>query len=394
MISLWVIYLIQVNLVLAGAWLVYRAMLRNTTAFRFNRSYLLLMVLMAVVPLTWLFVGSETFVVEFTLEDIVIYEMNGMQVGANQFSAMDLLWWVYLTGVGVMGARLLIGLVRIIGLISGSKKITVNGTELRHSAKANGTFTFFGTIITSDAIPDADVITHELAHVKGRHSIDVLIMEILAVLFWYNPFIYGLKQSLKEVHEFIADERSSEQTVDRNEYAMRVLSGALNVTPEVITSGFANNTSLRRRIFMLTGHGKQFSNLKGIVVLMLSAIVLTVAVFPGEQNLQQTRSEVYTKAEVMPEFPGGMGEMMNFLGSNIKYPRSSMEANVSGTVYVGFVVDRTGNVEDVHVIKGVEDALDTEALRVVNEMPNWTPGIEAGENVSVKFTLPITFKLQ
>jgi TonB family protein len=95
-----------------------------------------------------------------------------------------------------------------------------------------------------------------------------------------------------------------------------------------------------------------------------------------------------------PEFKGGQREMFQFLGNNTVYPKSSRESGVEGKVYVGFVINKSGEIVDVKIKRGVSKLLDKEALRVVKSMPNWKPGKQDGELVRVAYTLPIEFKLE
>ena len=104
--------------------------------------------------------------------------------------------------------------------------------------------------------------------------------------------------------------------------------------------------------------------------------------------------QIFQVVEEMPEFPGGMGECMKFLGKNIKYPTISQENGVQGRVIVQFVVNQDGSIVDAVVARGVDPYLDKEALRVVGMMPKWKPGKQRGKAVRVKYTLPVMFRLQ
>ena len=104
--------------------------------------------------------------------------------------------------------------------------------------------------------------------------------------------------------------------------------------------------------------------------------------------------QIFQVVEEMPEFPGGMGECMKFLGKNIKYPTISQENGVQGRVIVQFVVNRDGSIVDPVVVRGVDPYLDKEALRVIATMPKWKPGKQRGKAVRVKYTVPVMFRLQ
>jgi periplasmic protein TonB len=98
-------------------------------------------------------------------------------------------------------------------------------------------------------------------------------------------------------------------------------------------------------------------------------------------------------AELEPAFPGGEGAMMTWIQEHIEYPQLAIEMGEQGIVYVQFVVNKDGSIEQVKTLRGVSDALDSEAKRVVKRMPKWTPGEQAGKKVRVRYTLPIHFRL-
>jgi protein TonB len=98
--------------------------------------------------------------------------------------------------------------------------------------------------------------------------------------------------------------------------------------------------------------------------------------------------------EQQPEFPGGTAEMYKYLSKNIKYPSAASRANVSGRVFMSFVVNTDGSIQDVSVLKGLGFGCDEEAIRVVKAMPKWKPGKQSGRAVRVKYNLPINFQLE
>ena len=105
-------------------------------------------------------------------------------------------------------------------------------------------------------------------------------------------------------------------------------------------------------------------------------------------------SVVFEVVEQMPKFPGGDAALMQFLSSTIKYPKDAMEQKKQGRVLVTFVVEKDGSVSDTKIVKSVSPSLDEEALRVINAMPKWEPGMQKGKAVRVKYTIPISFRLQ
>jgi len=103
---------------------------------------------------------------------------------------------------------------------------------------------------------------------------------------------------------------------------------------------------------------------------------------------------IFTVVESMPEFKGGMQQLYVYLGNNIKYPVMAKESGIQGKVYVTFVVERDGSITSVRVLRGIGGGCDEEAIRVVQDMPKWTPGKQRGKPVRVQYNLPVRFTLQ
>ena len=114
---------------------------------------------------------------------------------------------------------------------------------------------------------------------------------------------------------------------------------------------------------------------------------------PDNVKKRDGRDDVFVRSEVSPSYPGGESAMMKYLQKNLKYPIAAKENGVKGTVYVQFVVEKDGKVDDVIVAKGVDKSLDAEAKRVVLAMPKWAAGKQAGQTVAVQYVLPVKFEL-
>lgn len=117
-------------------------------------------------------------------------------------------------------------------------------------------------------------------------------------------------------------------------------------------------------------------------------------VAPVVEEPEPEEETIFQVVEQMPEFPGGMSALMQYLGKNIKYPTIAQENGVQGRVIVQFVVNRDGTIVDPVVVRSVDPYLDKEAIRVIKAMPKWKPGQQRGKAVRVKYTVPVTFKLQ
>jgi protein TonB len=130
-----------------------------------------------------------------------------------------------------------------------------------------------------------------------------------------------------------------------------------------------------------------------LYILFLFCIPLFVEA--QEQNTTTDSNIVFTIVERMPQFPGGDEGLIKYLIENMKYPAQAKKNGISGTVYLTFVVNKLGNIEDAKVLRSVKNGeeLNDEALRVIKSMPTWTPGTQNEKTVSVQYNLPIKFTL-
>lgn len=122
--------------------------------------------------------------------------------------------------------------------------------------------------------------------------------------------------------------------------------------------------------------------------------VIDVAPVIAQEAEAEEEAEVFFIVENMPEFPGGELALRKFIANAIKYPVIAQENGIQGKVYVNFVVDKDGSVTQARIARGVDPSLDKEALRVVNTLPKWKPGMQRGKPVKVSYTVPISFVLQ
>ena len=134
--------------------------------------------------------------------------------------------------------------------------------------------------------------------------------------------------------------------------------------------------------------------MKKLILMSLMAVCCLVTASAQKTVVSQKNQKVYDVAEQMPEYPGGMPAMFEFLMKNMQYPKDAEKQKVEGRVMVMFVVETDGSISDVKVAKKTFTSLDAEAVRVVQSMPKWTPGRDKGKVVRVQYTLPVSFRLK
>ena len=139
---------------------------------------------------------------------------------------------------------------------------------------------------------------------------------------------------------------------------------------------------------------KKRMKMKKVLFMSLMAIFCLTTVSAQKTVVSQKNDDVFDIVEQMPEYPGGMQALMEFLKENIKYPEDAQKQKVEGRVLVKFVVETDGSITNLEVVKHAFPSLDAEAVRVLSAMPKWTPGKQKGQVVRVKFVVPINFNLR
>lgn len=424
------LYLLQVNVGLILFYALYKLVCTRDTFFRSRRFILIVsLVLPFILPFIdvreWLesrdrMIMLTHFDYSAVLPEIVVGS-GAAETGNRVFVLSEWIGYLYLAGVLVLLVRLAIQAFSLYRLIVRMPEKEINGVRVKCLNDPSGPFSFFRWIFMNPAAVKEDeiseILTHEMAHVKQRHSVDVLLAEMVSICCWINPFAWLLKREVRLNLEFLADRKVMEAGFATKSYQYHLLGLAYNHK-----YGLSNNfnfSHLKQRIIMMN---KKKSNGAGHIkyaLFVLPAFALLVAGnISCSQDASQTedakeevvapvspeakevpadstaKEEVFMVAEQMPEFPGGMKEMLKFLQENVKYPENAMKNNVQGRVIVQFVIEKDGTPTEFKVLRSVDPDLDAEALRVMKAMPKWKPGMQKGQVVRVKFTVPVSFKLQ
>lgn len=424
------LYLLQVNVGLILFYALYKLVCTRDTFFRSRRFILIVsLVLPFILPFIdvreWLesrdrMIMLTHFDYSAVLPEIVLGS-EAVETGNRVFVLSEWIGYLYLAGVVALLVRLAVQAFSLYRLIVRMPEKEINGVCVKCLNDPSGPFSFFGWIFMNPAAVKEDeiseILTHEMAHVKQHHSVDVLLAEMVSICCWMNPFAWLLKREVRLNLEFLADRKVMEAGFATKSYQYHLLGLAYNHK-----YGLSNNfnfSHLKQRIIMMN---KKKSNAAGHIkyaLFVLPAFALLVAGnISCSQDASQTedakeevvapvspeakeapadstaKEEVFMVAEQMPEFPGGMKELLKFLQDNLKYPENAMKNNVQGRVIVQFVVEKDGTLTEFKVARSVDPDLDAEALRVLQTMPKWKPGMQRGKIVRVKFTVPVSFKLQ
>ena len=316
--------------------------------------------------------------------------------------------YLYYIGVIVMSFRFIAQLCSVFRMRWKGTRSMIDGQRIISIPTEADPFSFFGWIfLYLPGLKDEsrqEILKHEQTHARQWHSMDVILCELINIVCWFNPFAWLIKTEIRLNLEYLADNKVAETTSDCKLYQYHLL----HLVNKNVQTGLCNNfnvSHLKHRIIMMNKKRTHTAGrIKYALFVPLAAALLiasNISCISSEkqeeisekQESRAAEGEVFMVVEEMPEFPGGMGECMKWLGQNIKYPADAKEKGVQGRVIVQFVVEKDGTIVNAKVVRGVDPDLDAEALRVVNQSPKWKPGKQKGEAVRVKYTLPIMFRL-
>lgn len=548
-------YLLQVNLYLLVFYGFYKLLLNKETYFLLNRIYLVVSGILSLgipfIRLEWITRQDVAQKVYTSINwDAVLERATIVADHENSLSWSNAFVLIYFSGMLFFLIRLVFNLLTVKNLI--------------HSAKPGSAFSFFNKKIIDQQLPILNVIhAHEDAHVKQWHTLDILFFEVLGILTWINPVIYFYKKSIKNIHEFLADQHAVAFQGDKAAYAMLILSQSFGITPNSLTNGFFDQSLIKKRIFMLQKEKSKktammkygfFIPLFAVLIIFSSAtvrknknllelsdqlplnkpiemvkdivipdnpsaetsateksivpatermdeswknfyvflsrtvkypteakaqsvqgnaqikfqlknhkvfrvassvnlgsgcdeeVMKAILSYPGFKNtmdgnyalkvefrldegdskirnlklapvmayttLPKLQVKAYLNANLpdqkhpsednvfdfisidkQPEFPGGIEKFYQYLGKNIKYPKMAIDNNVSGKVFLSFIVEKNGDLSDIQITRGLGSGTDEEALRVISQSPKWNPGIANNAPVRVKYNINVNFNL-
>lgn len=384
-------YILKVNIIFALMYGAYLVFMRRTAFHLLNRCYLLLapLVALALPGVSSMFRTKALYVVQ--LPEITPLAGSAASTdGTLPLVQILICLWC-------LGAAIALG------------RIARSVFQAQRALKANSdmSFTFLGKVHVPEQLPEdlrSNIVAHEQVHADQLHTLDLFWYSVLRIVFWANPLFRAGSTSLKELHEFIADEYANQNTPN---YPEALVANAFGLSVLPMANEF-KSVNVKQRIVMLKKkrNNKQGMALVasiGLVAIAALSISWTAMVLPEGVG----QKKVYEKVDKMPMYPGcdtkSMGtqelktcafnNLVDFMSKEVKYPKSAEKAGTEGTVKVKFVVTSAGSLEKVHALNEVNKELEAEAIRVVKAMPNWVPGEHEGKKVNVAIVLPIKFAL-
>ena len=348
-------------------------------------------------------------------------------VGVAGDTAAQPLWPMLLIGLYVAGIAVTAGLtiataVRLVRLVRSGQRHERDGYTLVLLPEGKVAPFSWGRYVVMSAddydAAGATVTAHELAHIHHRHCLDLMLAQAVCIFLWYNPAAWLMREELKTVHEYQADDTVLASGIDPRTYQMLLIKKAVGTRFQSLANSL-NHSKLKKRITMMYKEKNSgLRRLRGLVLALAPVAAIAVVNIPAVagcldgmraasfesadepvkvetagtiRKVTQNISE--NKPDVLAQYPGGEGEMFKYLANNIKYPEAAANADHQGRTVVQFTVKTDGSLSDFEIIQSSYPELDAEAIRVISSMPAWTPAQANGKAVASFYTLPIQFKL-
>ena len=446
------IYDAKVAVLIVVFYMFYRLLLSKETFHRVNRVVLLSTALLSFALPLCVITTHQTVV----LDAVPVVSVGDLRPEVLEEDSSTPLWQMvipilYIIGVLATLGHTLLSVWKVVMLVRRSERYPqADGTTLCVVNDDVPPFSFCSFIVMNHSdyeAHEAAVLAHERGHIRLHHSCDVLLVDLLTALQWFNPAMWMLCQDLRAIHEYEADGAVLSQGINARQYQYLLITKAASIGGYSIANGISHSTLKNRITMMLHKKSPRSSFLKLLALIPIVGVALALnaetvndyvykqppkkIVKKGKKNatakmgnnsieiIPDTASnaridnpevgvqkevkdvfvpveqnpEFFDVVEQMPEYPGGPSALFEYLAKNIRYPESAAKAGIQGRVIATFVVMKDGSISNVKVVKSVSPELDGEALRVLSSMPNWTPGMQNGKAVNVKYTVPISFAL-
>mgnify|MGYP001025289422 CR=1 FL=1 len=400
-------YLLQVNLYLIVFFGFYKLLLDKETYFTLNRIYLVAAGVLSLctpfIRLEWLTEQKAAQQVYTSVNwEAVLAQATIVTERNDGFSWGNALVYIYCAGILFFFGRFIFNLLAV------KKLFTIN--------KAGSAFSFFGRKVIDQGLPQMDVIDmHEEAHIKQWHTLDILFFEIIGIITWLNPVIYFYKKTIKNIHEYLADELAAEFQGDKAAYAMLLLSKSFGISPNSLTNGFLEKSLIKKRIFMLhKERSKKIAILKyGIFIPLFALFILFSSAtvrkneklisitdqIPMDKPIEMVENMVTTQEKTVkarttsvdgntdPSWKG----FYKFLAVNIKYPKAANSNQIQGNSQVRFNVEG-GKV--THIASNVKlgTGCDEELIRVILSYKGFKTVADGKYALTVGFSIPESSK--
>lgn len=408
-------FLIKSSISLLALLVFYHLILEKEKMHHFNRFYLLFGILFSfVIPFITIEVIDESTEALVQTNTVMTGEATMVIMPETVNYTAIIIWSIYSLVTLLLMFRFMRNILKINSKIKSNTNIYYKNAKLVLLEEKTLPHTFLNYIFINETDYcnrkiEAELYTHELIHVNQKHTLDILFIEILKTLFWFNPIFIFYKKAVQLNHEFLADEQVVISHKDVPFYQNLLLTKA-NENPTFYLASNLNYSVTKKRLIMMT---KTISKTK-ILLYKISLLPLFSALIffmctksvaqvktsnPTEDADQPTKTkttkvqknDILNLADVSekPTFPGGIEKFYQFVGANFKTPS---EPNLKGKIYITFIIEKDGSLSEFKILRDIGYGTGAEAIRVLKLSPKWIPGKIDGNPVKVMYSLPITIQ--
>jgi len=408
----------------------YQLLYKNETFFKHNRTYLLLTSLLSLIlPFVNINALSQREFGNYlvSLPEVILSNTSSNESFISDFQSLfnnslfNLVTIYYVITV-VMFFVFVFKLYKLVKVIFENEKTKLSKYTIIHLRDSTSAYSFFNFVFLGNQISSSQkqqILAHESVHVSQRHTLDLLWFEVLKILFWFNPLVYIYQNKINVIHEFLADKNALKN--NKTEYYQQLLQQVFNVNNCSFINPFFKQSLIKKRIIMLQKSKSKQVNLAKYLLLipMLLAMLVYVSCSNDQSTNQKEEQVIETKTmdnakvygisevDQLPIFEGCEALMdleaqkkcfsekvskhllKNF---NTKIAENKGLTEDVYKVVVMFKITSKGDVEIIKARAPHED-IESEAIRVINDLPKLIPATLNGQPVSVNYALPIKFKI-
>jgi TonB family protein len=414
-------YILQAYILLIALISVYHFLLKKETHFRFNRVYLLMIGFVSLIIPLFDIPIVNTSIVNLTYSEAS--NATTQNIAGTINSHEPDLWSMISTKftflyLSISSLLLLLFLIKIVRI---NKKVN----SIKHRAQFYylhsiyvcsekiEPFTFFNDSFIPQTIMDSEdselIISHERTHAKEKHSVDIIIAEIINCLLFLNPLQKVFLKHISENHEYLADAKVTQKKLNKR-YTSLLIKLTLKREGLQIVSFFAK-PSILNRIDMMKRTKKSRTNqiIASIFSLMLVSlfacdfqeeemVIKDVTVDDSRRNLssEELKDRVFQIVEDQAEPTAGIQNFYDNIGDflNGKYPEAAQNMGIEGVVFIQFIVEKDGSLSNIQPVKGIGGGCDELAVKAVESVDKWKPGMQNGQVVRSQRVIPIRFTLK
>lgn len=405
-------YILATQICLALFWIFYRSVLARRKTLTLNRYFLLTSVALSFLIPALSIPVAEPYGIMFEAADPSIETVTPQEEvsSPSSFDWGKALLLIQLIGSTAVLSFLVAGILRLRRITHHATPIQ-NGKIRIYSLQAPDlAFSLFNRIYLSTADRDEttlrQIVAHETAHIHFHHSRDIALICVLQTLFWWNPFVWLWRRSLREVHEFQADDFVLNNGSDAQQYITLMLNlNGLKVKYPEFANGFCNSLT-KKRLTMITQNRSKWARYRVLWSLPLIGALMLCFSFTEQPKtseateiteqketdaLSNTQSPQHQDFDVPPQFPGGQEALIKWMTDTFKYPKEAQKKKLSGTVLCRFVIKTDGSVDDITIVESPDAILSKVVLETMQNMPKWKPAMKNNQPVDCTFVFPCRF---